>query len=401
VNSLAKLLEAALFASPRPIPAEELAALDPEVSVKEVRAALEELRLFFDDGGHGVELVEQGGGWQILTRPEYTEAIERARMAVRPQRLSGAALETLAIVAYRQPIGRAEIADIRGVDAGAILKSLLERALIEVVAISASCRAWMNSPSRCVGNRNRCERLVKAAGMRIHRALARAGVASRRKAEELVAAGRVKVNGVVARTGQTVNPTADSITVDGTKVSAPAAAVWAMLNKPTGVLTTRSDPGGRRTVFELVPAAPGLTYVGRLDYMTEGLLLMTTDGDAAHALTHPKTGVERTYVATVRGNAPNAVVSARKGVELEDGFVKPDRVEARPVGDRLWEFAISISEGKNREVRRLCEALGLEVLRLVRTRFGPLELGSLPPGSARPLTSRERKLVEAVARGTV
>ncbi len=134
VNSLAKLLEAALFASPRPIPAEELVALDSEVSVKDVRAALEELRVMFDEGGHGVELVEQGGGWQILTRPEYTEAIERARMAVRPQRLSGAALETLAIIAYRQPIGRADIADIRGVDAGAILKSLLERGLVEVVA---------------------------------------------------------------------------------------------------------------------------------------------------------------------------------------------------------------------------------------------------------------------------
>jgi segregation and condensation protein B len=134
VNSLAKLLEAALFASPRPIPVEELVALDADVSAKDVRAALEELRLMFDDGGHGVELVEQGGGWQILTRPEYTEAIARARMAVRPQRLSGAALETLAIIAYRQPIGRAEVADIRGVDAGAILKSLLERGLVEVVA---------------------------------------------------------------------------------------------------------------------------------------------------------------------------------------------------------------------------------------------------------------------------
>jgi segregation and condensation protein B len=134
VNSLAKLLEAALFASPRPIPVEELASLDPDVNTKDVRAAIEELRLMFDDGGHGVELVEQGGGWQILTRPEYTEAIERARMAVRPQRLSGAALETLAIIAYRQPIGRAEVADIRGVDAGAILKSLLERGLVEVVA---------------------------------------------------------------------------------------------------------------------------------------------------------------------------------------------------------------------------------------------------------------------------
>ena len=134
MNSLAKLLEAALFASPRPIPAEELVALDSDVSVKDVREALEELRVMFEEGGHGVELVEQGGGWQILTRPEYTEAIERARLAVRPQRLSGAALETLAIIAYRQPIGRADVADIRGVDAGAILKSLLERGLVEVVA---------------------------------------------------------------------------------------------------------------------------------------------------------------------------------------------------------------------------------------------------------------------------
>ncbi len=133
MNSLAKLLEAALFASPRPIPTEELAVLDTEASPAAVRAALEEMREHYDVDGHGVELVEQGGGWQILTRPEYTEAIERAQMAVRPQRLSGAALETLAIIAYRQPIGRAEVAEIRGVDAGAILKSLLERGLIEVV----------------------------------------------------------------------------------------------------------------------------------------------------------------------------------------------------------------------------------------------------------------------------
>ena len=134
MNSLAKLLEAALFASPRPIPTDELAVLDRDASPAAVQAALEEIREHYDVDGHGVELVEQGGGWQILTRPEYTEAIERAQMAVRPTRLSGAALETLAIIAYRQPIGRADIAEIRGVDAGAILKSLLERGLIEVVA---------------------------------------------------------------------------------------------------------------------------------------------------------------------------------------------------------------------------------------------------------------------------
>lgn len=136
MNSLAKLLEAALFASPRPIPTEELAALDAEASPAAVQSALDELREHYDVDGHAVELVDAGGGWQILTRPEYTEAIERAQMAVRPKRLSPAALETLAIIAYRQPIGRAEIEEIRGVDVGGVLKSLHERGLIDIVGRS-------------------------------------------------------------------------------------------------------------------------------------------------------------------------------------------------------------------------------------------------------------------------
>jgi segregation and condensation protein B len=133
VNPLAKLLEAALFASPRPIATDELAALDPEASPAALQSALDELREHYDVDGHGVALVEVGGGWQVLTRPEYTEAIERAQMAVRPTKLSPAALETLAIIAYRQPIGRAEVAEIRGVDVGAVIKSLHERGLIDVV----------------------------------------------------------------------------------------------------------------------------------------------------------------------------------------------------------------------------------------------------------------------------
>jgi segregation and condensation protein B len=132
VTPLARLLEAALFASSRPIAGEELAALDPDASPAAVQAALDELREHYDVDGHGVELVEIGGGWQILTRPEYTEAIERAQLAARPSRLSAAALETLAIIAYRQPIGRAEIEEIRGVSVGGVLKSLHERALIDV-----------------------------------------------------------------------------------------------------------------------------------------------------------------------------------------------------------------------------------------------------------------------------
>ncbi len=133
MTNLAKLLEAALFASARPIPTPELATLAPDASTAELAAALDEVREHYDHAGHGVELMDVGGGWQILTRPEFTEAIERAQLAARPQRLSAAALETLAIIAYRQPIGRAEIEEIRGVSVGSILKSLNERGLIDIV----------------------------------------------------------------------------------------------------------------------------------------------------------------------------------------------------------------------------------------------------------------------------
>ena len=142
MTPLAKLLEAALFASARPIPNDALAQLDPEASPAAVALAMDEIREHYDSEGHGVELIAVGDGWQIMTRPEYTEAIERAQLAARPQRLSGAALETLAIIAYRQPIGRAEIEEIRGVGAGAILKSLQERGLIDVTG----CGEGMGRP---------------------------------------------------------------------------------------------------------------------------------------------------------------------------------------------------------------------------------------------------------------
>jgi 23S rRNA pseudouridine2605 synthase len=232
--------------------------------------------------------------------------------------------------------------------------------------------------------------------MRIQRALARAGVASRRGAEELVAAGRVQINGAVATTGQSVDPSRDMITVDGKRVAAPAASHWIVLNKPSGVITTRVDPEGRRTVFDLVDDVPGLTYVGRLDYMTEGVLLLTTDGDAAHKLTHPSSEIERTYVANVRGDGGAAARAATKGVELEDGFVVPRDVSARQVGRGLWDLELTIAEGKTREIRRLCEALGLRVERIVRTKFGPVKLGSLESGKTRPLTARENEIISAL-----
>lgn len=232
--------------------------------------------------------------------------------------------------------------------------------------------------------------------MRIQRALARAGVASRRGAEELVAAGRVTINGETAKTGQSVDPDKDEISVDGKPIVAPGAYFWIVLNKPPGVLTTKADPKGRKTVFNLVPEKPGLTYVGRLDYMTEGVLLFTTDGEAAHKLTHPGTEVERTYLVTVRGDGPAAVRAARTGVELEDGWVKPLDIRAQNVSRGVWDLEITIAEGRTREVRRLCEALGLSVERLVRTQFGPVRLGDLASGATRALSGRERDIIAAI-----
>jgi len=232
--------------------------------------------------------------------------------------------------------------------------------------------------------------------MRIQRALARAGIASRRRAEELVASGRVSVNGVVAITGQSVNPDTDTITVDGRIVTQPAGYQWLVLNKPRGVLTTKSDPRGRRTVFDFVPPSPGLTYVGRLDYLTEGVLILTTDGEAAHKLTHPSNEVERTYVATVRGDGARAVRIGRNGVKLEDGWVNPVDISAVNVSRGLWEMEVTIAEGRTREIRRFCEALDLEVERLVRTRFGPVKLGTLASGATRSLTGKERDIILAL-----
>ncbi len=234
--------------------------------------------------------------------------------------------------------------------------------------------------------------------MRIQRALARAGVASRRKSEELIAAGRVSVNGAVAGIGQVVDPDRDAITVDGKAIAAPAAEAWLVLNKPSGVICTRSDTRGRPTVFELVPDIPGLTYVGRLDFLTEGVLLFTNDGTAAHVLMHPSHEVEREYVATVKGDAESAVRRARGGVELQDGPVFPRHISAEPLssGRGRWKLAVTIAEGRNREVRRLCRELGLFVERLVRVRYGPVTLGRLPSGETRMLTRREHEIIRAL-----
>ena len=238
--------------------------------------------------------------------------------------------------------------------------------------------------------------------VRLQKFLARAGVASRRACEKIIEAGRVSVNGcVVTELGTKVDPSVDEVSLDGALVCQPNQAVTLMLNKPAGFLTSMKDPQGRPCVAELVPCdeIPGLYPLGRLDYDTTGLLLFSTDGELGNAVLHPSRHVEKTYHALVKG-VPNekALGRLRHGVELEDGMTQPAAVSLirRKGGNAFVE--ITIHEGRKRQVKRMLEAVGHPVLRLHRESFGPLELGSLPEGKYRVLSSQEVTALERAAR---
>ena len=226
---------------------------------------------------------------------------------------------------------------------------------------------------------------------RIQKILAAAGVASRRAVEEMVAEGRITVNRQPARLGQRVDPDQDAVEVDGVPVGLRTGLVYYLLNKPPGVVTTASDPQGRPTVVDMVPSEPRVFPVGRLDADSEGLLLLTNDGGLTHRLTHPSFGVPKEYLAHVEGRpSRGALRRLRDGVELNDGA-------AQAVTVSLLEpsvIRIVVHEGRNRLVRRMCEAVGHPVIRLVRTRIGPLADRSLPPGQWRVLSRREVRELE-------
>jgi 23S rRNA pseudouridine2605 synthase len=225
--------------------------------------------------------------------------------------------------------------------------------------------------------------------MRLQRALARAGVASRRAAEELIEAGRVRVDGAVATLGMKVDPDRQTITVGGRRIALKPRR-WLAFHKPLGVVTTAADEAGRRSVLDFIPDPAGLTYVGRLDVMTTGLLLLTTDGEAVHRLTHPKYRVPRRYTALVHGRPVAEVEKAvRERIVIEGRPVQPSDVRVRPGHEGRSIVDLTLVEGRNRIVRRWAEALGLKVERLARLSYGPVRLGDLKPGEYRPLTPRE------------
>lgn len=231
-------------------------------------------------------------------------------------------------------------------------------------------------------------------GTRLQKVLAGAGIGSRRACENLIAAGRVTVNGEVAVLGRRVDVQTDRVVVDDIPLSVQAGLAHYLLNKPAGVVSTASDPEGRPTVVSLVPPEPRVYPVGRLDAATEGLLLITNDGDLAYRLTHPRFGVEKEYLAMVKGEPrPATVRRLRQGVELEDGVTAPAKVAL--VEPNV--LRVVIHEGRNRQVRRMLDTVGHPVERLVRIRIGSLTDRTLAPGAWRAVTALELRALEAAA----
>ena len=228
--------------------------------------------------------------------------------------------------------------------------------------------------------------------MRLQKFLARAGAASRRGSEDLMTAGRVRVNGqVVSELGSKVDPDLDEVTVDGAVVKLADSPRYLVLNKPLDTLTTMDDPQGRRTVREFMPPdVPGLFPVGRLDRMTSGLLLLTTDGEIAHRLMHPSYHVEKRYVAVVEGAVTEREADAlREGIELDDGPTKPAQVDVVESTEHDSRVVLVISEGRKRQVRRMFDTIGHPVVALHRSAFGPIDDTCLGVGESRELAESE------------
>jgi 23S rRNA pseudouridine2605 synthase len=237
--------------------------------------------------------------------------------------------------------------------------------------------------------------------MRINKFLASTGTWSRRGSEALIQAGRVRIDGEIVREqGVQVDPERHVVEVDGKRVE-PSPTHWIALHKPPGVVCTRSDPRGRPTVYQhLRPEHGELFHVGRLDLMSEGLLLLTNDGDLAQSLLHPSSEVRRRYEVTTHGALPPDLAAALEtGVQLEDGVARAERVRVRHgPGPKQHVVELTLREGRNREVRRLMKTLGIKIDALCRVAFGPIELGRLQPGRWRALSTGELRSLRKLAK---
>ncbi len=440
---LAAVLEALLLVVDTPVTVDALAAAIEQPAYR-VAAKLQVMAEELSARESGIDLREAGGGWRMYTRAQYAPYVERLLLDGARSKLTRAALETLAVVAYRQPVTRARVSAVRGVNVDAVMRTLLARGLITEAGTDSDTGAItfattelflerlgltsltdlpdiapllpdvdiIDDLSETLGDEPRFMKLSTppahderptvlrrghglrwphSEGVRLQKVLSQAGIASRRVAERMIVDGRVDVDGrVVTELGTRVDPDASVIRVDGARVMVDDTLVHLALNKPRGMHSTMSDDRGRPCIGDMVEhrvrGNKKLFHVGRLDADTEGLMLLTNDGELAHRLMHPSFEVPKTYLATVTGTVPRGLGrKLRAGIELDDG---PARVDDFAVVDAVpgkTMVRVTLHEGRKRIVRRLLAAVGFPVQELVRTDIGAVSLGDQRPGSIRVL----------------
>ncbi len=358
------VVEALLFASDTPLEAERIREVLDLADVHEARRLLDELRARYEASSQGLQIVEVGGGYRMITRAEVAPWLVRSASPAGRRRPAGR-------ISSRRPA------------------SSWSPSACGTSAICRRSRASWSSRSRRVS--------PSMAKLRLNKILAQAGLTSRRGGDRLIVDGHVAVNGVVTRSPATLaDPVLDEITVDGRPLPPAEAKRYVLLNKPRGYVTSLSDPQGRPVVADLVAREVRLYPVGRLDWDVEGALLLTNDGPLTHRLLHPRYALPRVYEARVEGTVPRSALERwRRGVTLDDGPARPLAIELSRAGTRESHVRLTFAEGRKHEVKRFCEALGHRVLELRRIAFGPLALGALRPGESRSLTAREVSALRA------
>jgi segregation and condensation protein B len=415
------IVETLLFLAEKPLMVEEIRQASG-VEAERIEKALDQLTGHYREGPCGVVLHEVAGGWQLRSSPDNS-AFARRFLKVKPQRLTRAALETLAIIAYRQPVTRPEVEEIRGVDCGAVVKALLERKLIKILGKKeepgrpilygtsrefleffalkdlASLPTLREFHELSQEHREIVEKVPEAPIEGIVDALADPTLQAQLDAkraesdaalEELEAA-MARAETTTKELGSKVDPSRDLVLVDNQPVEKNAARRYILLYKPPGCVTTLSDPQGRPTARGYLGGVQERVFpVGRLDYDAEGALLFTDDGELANRLAHPRYGHRRIYLVKTKGMPEEAALRRMvEGVRLEDGPAQALSAEVHEQAEKNTWIKIVVGEGRFHLVKRLCESVGLPVLRLYRPEFGGVTVARLRPGHWRDLTDEE------------
>ena len=363
------------------------------------------------DQDSSMALLETASTYKLVTKSQYAELLREYSKSPMNQSLSRAALETLSIIAYKQPITRIEVDDIRGVNSSGAISKLLSFELIredgkkEVIGrpnlyvTTDYFLDYMGINHLEVRKVNYLQKEQRKS-MRINKYIAHAGVASRRKAEELIRQGLVTVNGQVVRELATIIKSGDLVEVEGQPIY-NEEKVYYLLNKPRGVISSVSDDKGRPTVIDLLPQVKERIYpVGRLDWDTSGVLILTNDGDFTDEMIHPRNEIDKVYVARVKGLANKENLRPlTRGVTIDGKKTKPATYEILKVDPEKNRSVVqlTIHEGRNHQVKKMFEAVGLLVDKLSRTQFGNLDVSGLRPGEYRRLNKKEISQLHTLA----